>query len=124
MTLSRHPPVSPYLTSVAVLLLPCFLLLLLRHLALPPAQPAARSALPLTVALWCLGCARLGQAALRGQKTELGAAPGLWDRLGRGGRGEAPPVLMVSGPPTGRLVWGGCYGKAINQPSRLGGSWK
>lgn len=87
MTPSHRPPVSSYLTGVAVLLLPRFLLLLLRHLALPPAQPAARSALPLAVALWCLGCARLGQAALQGQKPELGGSPGA---LGQAGKGLSP----------------------------------
>lgn len=112
MTLSRHPPVSPYLTSVAVLLLPCFLLLLLRHLALPPAQPAARSALPLTVALWCLGCARLGKAALWGQKNRARGSPGALGPAGKGWerRGTPCPDGIWSSHGAfgvGRMLWQG-----------------
>lgn len=63
-TPSFLPPFSPYLLGVVVVFLPHLLLLLLRHLALPPAQPAGRGALPITVDPWRLRNTRLGQTAL------------------------------------------------------------
>lgn len=61
---SLLPPFSPYFLGVVVVFLPRLLLFLLWHLALPPAQPAGRGALPITVDPWRFGYARLGQVAL------------------------------------------------------------
>ena len=57
------PPFSLYLLGV-VIFLPHLLLLLPWHLALPLAQPATRSALPITVDPRRCRYTRLGQAAL------------------------------------------------------------
>lgn len=73
--LAHCPSFSPYLLRVVVIFLPHLLLLLLLHLALPPAHPAGPGALPITVAPRRLGHARLGQAALGGeQKTTAGGS--------------------------------------------------
>lgn len=73
-------PFSAYLLGVVVVFLPRLLLLLLRHLALPPAQPATRGALPITVDPRLLGHAWLGQVALEGeQKATAWGVGGLAD---------------------------------------------